>query len=97
MKKTFYYCLIILLLATIAISKKAKRWETKNNIIIMDNQNYKEIIGSYKNVMVLFYVPFCSRTDALMSMYQRVYNKYYKKKASIKFAKINTYANKEFS
>ena len=64
---------------------------------MLDDDNFESVIGAYKNVFVLFYVPMCSHEARLMSKFQSAYKKYYKKKASIKFAKINAYQHKKYS
>jgi len=55
------------------------------------------VITTYKNTLVYFYIPWCSHSQQLMSTFQKVYKKFYKKKAAVKFGKINGYINKKYS
>ena len=57
----------------------------------MDDENFEDVVNTYKNVFVYFYVPMCSHEEKLTSTFKQAYNKYYKKKASIKFGRINAF------
>jgi thioredoxin-like negative regulator of GroEL len=64
---------------------------------LLDDDNFEQVITTYKNVFVLFHVPFCSHEAQLQSVFQKAYNKFYKKKKSIKFAKMNAYVHKKWT
>ena len=63
----------------------------------MDDDNFEEVVNTYKNVLVYFYIPFCSHEKDLTGIFEKAYNKYYKKKAAVKFGKVNAYINKKYS
>ena len=75
---------------------KSKPIPSKNNenVFILVGNNYKkEVIENNKDVMVLFYAPWCGHCKSLFPIYNDLAKKYNKMKDKIIFAKIDATEN----
>jgi thioredoxin-like negative regulator of GroEL len=107
MKRKLLIFTILALLSTLTTSKRRKKRSrnrhktsnlpTEKNIIILTDHNFESVLAKFPHVFVHFYVPFCSHSKDLSNLFQKAYNKYYRKKKEIRFAKINAYAHKKYS
>ena len=85
------------LFTTLEAKRSKKKFPTEQNVIVMTDENFEEVLATYENVFIHFYVPFCSHSKNLGQIFAKAYNKYYKKKKQIRFGKINAYVHKKYS
>jgi len=68
-KLSLLYLAIFIVVIGTCSAKKKKKFPTENNIIVMNDGNFEKVIQTYKNVLVYFYVPFCSHSAQLTSTF----------------------------
>jgi thioredoxin-like negative regulator of GroEL len=61
--KIFNHILFFLTLLSFSLTQeKQKPFEKENNIIVLNDDNFERAITTYKNVLVHFYIPWCSHS-----------------------------------
>lgn len=91
-KSLVYFITLIVFLFSHSIQSEIKE---ENNVIILDKNNFDEVLQSNPIIMVEFYAPWCGICKDFAPKYEQVASKVKEQNIPIKIAKIDGDANPE--